>query len=181
MKIYLISDTHFYHEAVIKFCDRPEDFTEQIIKNLKSTLHDDDILIHLGDIIFKRAGSLQQILNQIPGRKWLVRGNHDQEKINWYLSHGFDFAGDQIMVNKIIFSHVPIIVPKDYINIHGHLHNTNHRRGVNEAIYPESGKRYLFACEYTDYKPVELNQFLGEEVYKEFMKDRYYGKLELNN
>jgi calcineurin-like phosphoesterase family protein len=33
MNVYLISDTHFNHDAIATYCDRPADFTERILHN----------------------------------------------------------------------------------------------------------------------------------------------------
>ena len=49
---YVVADTHFYHSAIRKYCHRPDNCDEIIIKNLENTLRESDILIHLGDVIF---------------------------------------------------------------------------------------------------------------------------------
>ena len=50
--IYLISDTHFNHKNIAKYCNRPENFNELIWENL-GKLKKGDLLIHLGgDICF---------------------------------------------------------------------------------------------------------------------------------
>lgn len=53
--IYIITDTHFNHSAMIPYCGRPENFDELIWKGLDQ-LKDDDILIHLGDICIGGGG-----------------------------------------------------------------------------------------------------------------------------
>ena len=47
-KIYVISDTHFNHKAILnKFEFRREDYEWQICKKVRKNLREKDILIHL--------------------------------------------------------------------------------------------------------------------------------------
>ena len=124
MKTWVISDTHFYHEKLKENNYRPQDFMGKIICNWKRMVSDDDLVIHLGDV----SWSKDLLVDTLPGRKVLVRGNHDKKTCSWYMSHGFDFACDSFdrkFGNVVVrFTHVPIEKP-DYtfdINIHGHLH-----------------------------------------------------------
>ena len=94
MKIFLIADTHFNHDAIIEFEGRPSNYMDIIKKKWNHLVGENDLVIHLGDVIFKRASELKDIMESLNGRKWLVRGNHDKENIAWYLKRGFDFAAD---------------------------------------------------------------------------------------
>ena len=58
MKIWIIADTHFYHENIIKFENRPLDNVEQIIANWNKVVADEDLVIHLGDVIFGKDYAL---------------------------------------------------------------------------------------------------------------------------
>ena len=53
--IYLITDTHLGHTAIARYCNRPKDFSDLIIHNLKAVLKKEDTLIHLGDVAFNSA------------------------------------------------------------------------------------------------------------------------------
>ena len=160
-KTWVISDTHFYHEACVEFCNRPVDFTEQTLKNMRRVIAAQDTLIHLGDVIFYRYSTLALMLARVPGKKILVMGNHDRKSVGWYMSNGFDFAADMIVRDDVIFTHRPL---RDFpsgvnINVHGHLHNTGHR--PTEEWYDPGGRHRLFVLEH-HYKPIELNSFLEQ-------------------
>ncbi len=156
-KIWLIADTHFNHDAMVRLCGRPQNQTELIIKNWKAAVSENDITIHLGDVIFNRPSELPQIMAQIPGRKNLILGNHDRNNSHWYMNRGFDFACESMVFRGIFYSHRPAqILPEGAtLNIHGHLHNTNLHSDI--PLHPWNK---LFALEYTDYKPVLLEDFL---------------------
>lgn len=158
MKTYLISDTHFNHTRLCELAGRPADFNEQIIKNWQAIVKDDDMVIHLGDVIVGRNGELKSIMEQLPGRKILVRGNHDHEKHLWYLERGFTVSCDGIILHDILFTHEPAEQLPDRVswNVHGHLHNNDHRM---EDGKPLQHFHKLFVLEH-HYKPIELNEFL---------------------
>ena len=66
MKHFVISDTHFLHNNIIKYCNRPEDYNKKIIKNWRRVVSDEDVVIHLGDVAcgFKgREKELKQIFS----------------------------------------------------------------------------------------------------------------------
>lgn len=160
-KIWLITDTHFYDNQMIKLCGRPQDFTNIIMGNLRHFCAQQDILIHLGDCIFYRFPELKGMLDSIPCSKFLLVGNHDRKPRNWYMRNGFDAAMDQMVWGNVVFSHKPVKTLPDDVeyNIHGHFHNSGHR--ASESWYNPTVHRKL-AVEETEYKPIELRIFLPE-------------------
>lgn len=139
MKIWIIADTHFYHENIKKFQGRPDDFNEQIIKNWNKLVQHDDLVIHLGDVIFglNKEQTLPNIMATLPGKKVLCRGNHDLNPTIWYMERGFDFVCDYFVSEDIAFSHAPLtpLPPQTMVNdqrvvkwnIHGHFHKSKDR------------------------------------------------------
>jgi len=137
-KIWVIGDTHFGHNMLRKG-HRPEDFEEQIISNWYSLVEQNDTVIHLGDFSFGKytEGGIEYSLGEsvtkwrerLVGRVILVRGNHDKEPCTWYMNHGFEFCCDELLMDfkgkKLRLSHIPVQCSE--INIHGHLHNDEHR------------------------------------------------------
>lgn len=157
MKIWLISDTHLGHNAMIEHCGRPKGFEVSIFVGL-NRVYSDDILIHLGDVSLYDDVKWHTLLrNQVVGKHWLVRGNHDKKSLTWYTSHGWDFVADRIDLNvfgkRIALTHKPLppsAIDEIDINVHGHHHNTLHHP---EDIVSE--KHVLFTLEH-HYSPILL-------------------------
>ncbi len=181
-KIWLITDTHLGHDAMVKYCGRPENHSEIILHNLtrEGVVQSGDTLIHLGDIcIGKDAEWHTKIMSVLGGVKTiLVKGNHDGKSNAWYLEHGWNFVcenfTDTYFGQKITFSHIPIEDIKN-LNIHGHFHNTLHRLLKKEFVVEGEKERNdkdfdldkydktiykLLAIENTEYKPVLLEELL---------------------
>lgn len=129
MEVYLISDTHFNHDNIATYCDRPKDFTERIIREWNGVVKHDDLVIHLGDVLIGNRRSVDSLMAVLPGRKILVRGNHDRQHSNtWWMEHGFSFACDGMKFRNCWLTHEPSTSLADgcELNIHGHLHNIWH-------------------------------------------------------
>lgn len=155
-KIWIIADTHFYHQWIIDRGHRPSDFNERIIANWQRMVSVCDTVIHLGDVIFDRDRTLGEIMSTLPGwKKILVRGNHDGHSHGWYLRHGFSMVCEGLLMHKVWFTHHPALVLPDgaLINVHGHLHKMKHD--------PLPAHCKLLALEDTDYRPVELSSFVN--------------------
>lgn len=160
--MWVISDTHFFHKAIIEFAGRPEDHNELMLKNWRELVKPDDIILHLGDIVLGSNTLFDQLAPQLTGRKYLLRGNHDHKKIGWYRKRGFLSADGAAPTNyrgyQIHFSHFPQprIVKRDpmAINVHGHIHELNreHPRLINVCV------------EQTDYKPVWIKDVLDKVI-----------------
>lgn len=161
MKIYIISDTHFNHDKIIAYCDRPEDHEDLLWKGML-TLGQEDLLIHLGDICIGDDQMVHASIKDLKCRKVLVAGNHDSKSWSWYMEHGWDFVCDSFKLKyagkTICFSHKP--QPWDggwEINVHGHLHNLGHR----DKEFKELKKwNRLYSPEIMGYRPIELANFV---------------------
>ena len=80
--IYLISDTHFQHLNIIKSCGRPfsdaEEMDRIMIENWNKTVKQNDEVYHFGDVSFGRPEVAENILHQLNGRIYLIKGNHEK-------------------------------------------------------------------------------------------------------
>ena len=162
-KTWLHTDLHFYHRALIEeLAARPWYYQEAIIRNWWDMISPDDLVFILGDLALNyKPSELSRLLKGLPGRKGLVRGNHDHEKDEWYLENGFDFVCQSMVYKNVLLTHAPasVLPGNAVINVHGHLHNDSHRK----AGYNLQPWHRLLAIEETDYKPVLWTEFCGPE------------------
>lgn len=106
--------------------------TQIFLDKVNSVVKPDDYLVCLGDLINKHTGtnaSVRKFVNSIAcNNKFLILGNHDFLKVEDYIDMGFLYVTDHAAVNingqKVIFTHCPIPVKSDTINIHGHIHGS---------------------------------------------------------
>lgn len=172
-RIWLITDTHFNHRKMEEYCNRPKDFEEIILRNLK-IIKSNDTIIHLGDFCIGRDEYWHGVWNNLlaTNRKILVRGNHDKKTDSWYLNHGWSIVCESFsghyFGNYITFSH-RLIPNIQNLNIHGHFHNNLDRllkgnfvvEGEKERNEKDltglNNNHILLSLEYTNYKPVLLN------------------------
>lgn len=148
--IWVVSDTHFNHTNIIRYCNRPfssiEEMNEKIIENWNKTVQPGDIVYHLGDF-----GYDYKIANRLIGRKRLILGNHDDAKNKDLLS-----AFQKVLMwrmfpeFKLLLTHVPVhessLGFKTEKNVHGHVH-------LNSV----KDDRYINVCvEMIDYTPVNI-------------------------
>lgn len=142
MDRWFVSDHHFAHANIIKFCDRPFKDTREMDEKLVAYHNDfvkpEDHVSFLGDVTIRRGGRQEQewfcnLIHSMNGHKRLYLGNHDHFPIEVYLRAGFEkiYATwrDQ---QGIIFSHIPVH-PKSMgsaiANVHGHTHNNTTQDG----------------------------------------------------
>lgn len=126
--IFVISDTHFGHANIIKYCSRPfssvEEMNEQLVDNWNKVVKTNDIVYHLGDVYFGENG---KVLERLKGRKRLILGNHDVGK-DKYLQNNFQKIVVWRMFPEfgLLLTHVPVhesaLEIKQLHNVHGHIH-----------------------------------------------------------
>lgn len=151
--IFVTSDTHFHHAAVVEYCKRPftdvEAMNEALIANWNARVRPEDEIIHLGDFAFGPRSKLAPTLERLNGHKTLVRGNHDRSK-SAMLAAGFDDVCDRLEwtdngSRRLYFAHIPLGVseprPRKYdpplvrpapphdFWLCGHVHEHFRRRG----------------------------------------------------
>ena len=85
-----------------------------------------DIFIYLGDLCDPEVTDIKKLrdfIQSIQGYKVLCKGNHDSQEDAFYLDIGFDDVCDVCQIGDLIFSHFPMKIAPNMINIHGHDHN----------------------------------------------------------
>ena len=171
MTVFFVSDTHFNHRRIIDYCVRPfgsvKEMNQGIIERWNSIVHDDDTVFHLGDVYFftnerENIESVEhdrkdffQIMRQLRGHKFLIKGNHDTESDSVYTADGcFEKAYDYPILYDGFFmlSHEPLLLSQTtpYFNLYGHVHN--------DTRYANTSTSRCVCVERTDYAPISIEQ-----------------------
>lgn len=179
-EVYLTADTHFYHNNIIKYCNRPfstvEEMNEAIINNWNNVVKDRDAVYHLGDIALCSDELLTAIIKRLKGKKYLIRGNHDSRSVQAFENMGFIILRNppiRLDEYRVILSHVPLPdeqIPDGFVNIHGHIHDKPlhevGRQRKNEFFeeYPRdkysADNHICVSVDVTDFKPVNINELV---------------------
>lgn len=162
MKKFFIADTHFNHENIIRYCNRPfanvSEMNEALIHNWNSTVGKQDSVFVLGDFAFRATKQdISDLIGKLNGRKFLVLGNHDRVyKTSWWIrKSGFEEVSRfPILVEEhLILSHEPIFMNASmpYVNVYGHVHN-------NDMYQDVSPHGFCVSVERINYTPIELTE-----------------------
>lgn len=149
----------------MEYCKRPANY-EKLMFNSMMTLGEDDVLIHLGDICMGQDEAMhEKYIMPLKCHKWLVKGNHDHKSNTFFLKHGWGFVAEmfkeEMYGKKILFSHTPQVWDVWYdINIHGHFHNTDHRKNDPSFNCKLNNMQILYAPEYENYQVVSLEKLI---------------------
>lgn len=114
-RLYFISDMHFFHRNIIKYCPDREPFGAQLyslddmhndmIKHWNSTIGDNDVVVNLGDMFFNEDTYERpiEILKQLKGNMIWIKGNHDYSKCYKQIQRKIDF-------------HIPVLKLHNHLN-----------------------------------------------------------------
>ena len=154
---FILSDTHFNHKNIIRYCKRPfsdiAHMNEKIIENWNKIVDRNDIVYFLGDMKHGRT-STDSWLEQLNGKIFFLQGNHDMDIIRnaVVLPNRFFITHKGI---KFLLMHEPIR-PTHYNGwiIHGHIHNNN---PVGFPFFNKDTKMINVSVEFLEYKPLNLD------------------------
>jgi len=135
-KIFFIADTHFHHTNILEYDNLPfddlEHYHKTLIDNWNNAVNNNDEIYILGDFSFGNHKQTTEILSQLNGIKYLIKGNHD-----FFLDHkNFDKSKFEFIKElhelrydgkTYILCHYPVVANdikrKNKIMLHGHIHN----------------------------------------------------------
>lgn len=147
--IWLISDTHFGHDNIIKYCNRP--FSDSVHmnralrENWNSCVAETDIIYHLGDVYFSKGFKEEEplsYLKSLNGHKRLILGNHDNAK-----DQNLTKVFEKILMWRMfpefeaLLTHVPVhstSIRYGLTNYHGHIHNSKSPEGPYKNMSVEA-------------------------------------------
>lgn len=165
-KTYWTSDLHFNHSNICKYSDRPweqEDNDERLIDIWNSTVSENDVVWHLGDLAFVKNNEsgkqyVRNILDRLNGYKRLILGNHDPAKLYYELK---EERKDILSVDKIkeirigtrqnslkvVMCHYAMVHWNQHhrgsVNLHGHSHGSFTNRGRSFDVGLDGAKERI--------------------------------------
>jgi len=168
---FITSDLHLCHKNIINLCNRPfkdvNEMHDTLIKNWNSVVDVDDETYILGDVSYKgNPNTVKSILNQLNGKIYLVRGNHDKDKYLKKFGDRFEWIKDyyELYYNsiRIVMFHYAIHsfngMYKDAIQLFGHHHS--------QDKYLGKGRSMNVCVDAHNFTPVNLDWIM------DIMKDR---------
>ena len=192
--LFFISDTHFGHENIIRFCNRPfkdtKEMDEALIKNWNSVVGPDDTIFHLGDFAFGGSQLWNDTLQRLDGHKILIIGNHDVRNLRQGYMRWFDAVLPQAQLqidNRAVYlNHYPFLCyggsyrgEKGAVyQLFGHVHS-----GPNSTGLDSNRLKHCFPYQYdvgvdnNDFTPVsweKIKEIISKkaETYEKLKEDK---------
>jgi len=152
-KIYITSDLHLEHRNIIKYCNRPYEFSWDGVKKMNEDIlkQFDELpagstIINLGDIALNSSLTFDKLKEFVDRMKkndkklWIVLGNHDREMnlrvkdlkrfktpYDLFIALGFDrvFPFPILLEGKYLLSHEPVYLKpgSNLKQCYGHVHD----------------------------------------------------------
>jgi calcineurin-like phosphoesterase family protein len=158
MNTFFTSDTHFSHNAIIRYCGRPfinaEEMNATIIQRWNAKVKPEDRTYHLGDFCFGQRAQVLAMIRRLNGHVILIKGNHD--KVGDPKNYGF-VEKHQLLTAKINGIYITMCHyamrtwPKSHYDswhIYGHSHATL------ESI----GKSWDVGVDNNNFEPMEFEE-----------------------
>lgn len=192
---WFTSDTHFFHNNVIRYCDRPfknvKEMHKALIDNWNKYVKPEDTVIHLGDFSMTvKSSVIKELRDQLNGTIVLVKGNHDL-KDRELRQAGFIVFDRLVMTianKKVLISHYPYRVNwlillkikiKTMLGFQTVPYKHEKRRPIDRGLFLLHGhthsnvkfrdRQINLSCEAWDYKPVniqEIANYIGNYTQK---------------
>ena len=147
--IYYIADCHFYHEKLLERMDKRgfsdvEEMNRYMIERWNGKVRKNDEVVILGDFSWGKVEQTSELLSQLNGTLFMIRGNHDyfldnqefdKSRFVWIK----DYAEIHDNRRKVVLCHYPIMCyngqyrldrkgnSKTYM-LYGHVHDTFDQR-----------------------------------------------------
>jgi len=157
-RVFLISDTHFGHENIIRYCSRPfssaEEMDRVLIRNWNEAVGPEDVVIHLGDFALGSPGRIREYLEALNGEIFFLRGNHDtllEMVVGPLPPHMVIPLAPPSLDLRL--QHYPGTPSPGEVVIHGHIHD-------KAPLFDPRIHRMNVSVEATGYKPVLVKEII---------------------
>lgn len=180
-KKFYIADWHYGHENVISYDNRKfktlEEMNQTLIDNWNRVVSPGDLVYSLGDMFWCKGDEAVEVLKQLNGNIFLVKGNHDRCKDKKFkdcfvkIDEYMEIEDDG---RKVVLCHYPIPCYKNHFygwyHLYGHVHNSfehnmmEHNRYLMEELYGKPCEMYNVGAmmPWMDYTPRTLDQILNK-------------------
>lgn len=184
-KIFFTSDTHFNHNNIITYCNRPfgsvEKMNETLIANWNNTVPIDGTVFHCGDFALGGSEAWNKILPRLNGKIYLILGNHDLKNFKQGYAGRFEEVSEQMTIDvgkkRIILTHFPLLcyhgtwgTEQNCWNVHGHVHvckdkasNTGKDFERMSLAFPT---QYDAGVDLNNYTPISFDELRNRILYQ---------------
>jgi len=153
-KIWFTSDSHFGHDDIRRFCNRPfisvEVMDEILIKNWNEAVSPEDHIYHLGDFAWR---NIRNYIEQLNGYIHLIRGSHDKQigNLSTLFTEVCDLKKLVIEGNAIIMCHYQMTTWQashyNSIQLYGHSHGRSEPVGKQMDVGVDTNGYYPYSFE----------------------------------
>lgn len=156
--VFFVSDEHFSHKNVIKYCNRPfssvEEMNETMINNHNFTVKDSDITFHLGDFTLINNSFMvyENIITRLNGDHIFLKGSHD-----YWLNNKNALTLIEVMVDDyhLTLCHYCLRTwPRSHFN-------TWHLYGHSHGSLPSIGKSHDVGVDNNGFYPLSFSELYG--------------------
>ena len=183
--IFFTSDTHFYHENIINFCNRPfenvNEMNEKLIIEWNNIVPKDGLVFHLGDFAWGGYEKWKNVIEQLNGNIILIEGNHDRKNMTTKTKELFNSVTQQLYVKienrQVYMNHYPFLCyagtyrnKEDMVYaLNGHIHYgpLNKKGKDNERMNITFPTQYDVGVDMNNFKPItwkELNEKIQTQI-----------------
>jgi calcineurin-like phosphoesterase family protein len=148
---------------------------EDLIRRWNSVVSKDDTVYVLGDMFWCNVSQALPVLDQLNGKKILVKGNHDRCNDSKFRSK-FERIADYLEIEdngrRVVLCHYPIVCFKNHFygwyHLYGHVH-TSFEWNMMESVKCEMTELYGKQCNmyncgvmlpYMNYTPRTLDEII---------------------
>ena len=163
-KVFVVSDLHFDHENIIRFCNRPfrsvREMNRTLVDNWNRTVGDGDRVYYMGDLTYGRGRRpIDFWLSKLNGEIRFIRGNHDTDIIT-----RAEVIKDRFLIRYR--GHDFLLMHDPYRPLHYDgwiIHGDKHNNSPEEYPHINNRNKTINVCaEFTGYTPMNLDEIVSK-------------------
>jgi calcineurin-like phosphoesterase family protein len=182
MKFYT-SDLHLGHSKIIEYENRPfnsvEEMNAELIRRWNNKVKKGDEVYVIGDFSFMKGEPTNEVLKQLNGQKFLVKGNHDAFiSDKRFDPSGFVWIKDYARVKdnngpwtngiELVLFHYPIAVWESQhhgcAHLYGHVHGTKHNQHEQAPDVTKLPNAFNVGVDVNDYEPKTIEELIKKRL-----------------